>query len=70
MAEARSIECDRVEIAVGISPRGTADVLMMPILAGSPLLSGPISMTPEIARTFARELLAKADAAEAYKRPN
>jgi len=61
---AKSIKCDSVEVAVGMSGVGLKAVLMTPQLRGKPLLKGPISLTPDHARRLAALLIQRAEQAE------
>jgi hypothetical protein len=58
---ARTMACDRVELAIGISQSGKRSVLMTPLLRGQPLLPHAIALSGDEARAFASELLRKAD---------
>jgi hypothetical protein len=69
MTYARSIQCNMVRLAVGMSRRGSLDILLLPSLFGKPLLPGPIAMDVATARKIGAELLRMADAAVSSRRP-
>jgi hypothetical protein len=69
MTKARSIRCDRVKLAVGVSRYGSLEILTLPTLSGKPLLPGPIALDLTTARKLGAELLRLADVAQSAARP-